>query len=79
MFPVLFRLGPLTVHSYGLLMAVGVGLGLWFLYAQAKKQGLDAVRVVDAGFYTILVALVGAKLVLLVGTFPFTRATQASC
>ena len=71
MFPVLFRLGPLTVHSYGLLMAVGVGLGLWFLYAQSKKQGLDAVRVADAGFYTILVALVGAKFVLLVKDFSF--------
>jgi phosphatidylglycerol---prolipoprotein diacylglyceryl transferase len=71
MFPVVFRVGPLTVHSYGLLMAAGVGLGLWFLYVQAKKQGLDAVRVADAGFYTILVSLVGAKLVLLVRDFSF--------
>jgi phosphatidylglycerol:prolipoprotein diacylglycerol transferase len=71
MFPVVFRLGPVTVHSYGLLMALGVGLGLWFLYVQSKKQGLDAVRVADAGFYTILVSLLGAKLVLLVKDFSF--------
>lgn len=74
MFPVLVRLGPLTIHTYGLLMAVGVGLGLWFLYVQSKKQGLDAVRVADAGFYTILVSLLGAKLVLFFGDFSyFTR------
>ncbi len=71
MFPVVFRLGPLTVHTYGLMMAVGVGLGLWFLYAQAKRQGLDAARVADAGFYTILVSLLGAKLVLFFGSFSF--------
>jgi phosphatidylglycerol---prolipoprotein diacylglyceryl transferase len=77
MFPVVFRLGPLTVHTYGLLMAVGVGLGLWFLYAQAKKQGLDAVRVADAGFYTILVSLLGAKLVLLVKDFSYYTRTPS--
>lgn len=71
MFPVVFRLGPLTVHSYGLLMAVGVGLGLWFLYVQSRKQGLDAARIADAGFYTILVSLLGAKLVLFVKDFSF--------
>jgi len=64
MFPVVFRLGPITVHTYGLMMAVGVGLGLWFVYVQSRKQGLDATRVVDAGFYTILISLAGAKLVL---------------
>jgi phosphatidylglycerol:prolipoprotein diacylglycerol transferase len=71
MFPVVFRLGPITVHTYGLMMAVGVGLGLWFVYVQSRKQGLDATRVVDAGFYTILISLAGAKLVLLVGNFSY--------
>lgn len=71
MHPVLFRLGPLTIHSYGLMMAVGVALGLWFIYFQARKQGLDAPRIIDAGFYTILISLLGAKLVLLVGSFSY--------
>ena len=64
MFPILVKIGPLTIHTYGFLMAVGVALGLWFIYAQAKKAGLDAVRIMDAAFYTIIVSLVGAKLVL---------------
>jgi phosphatidylglycerol:prolipoprotein diacylglycerol transferase len=71
MLPVLFRLGPLTIHTYGLMMAVGVGFGLWFLYVQSKKQGLDAPRIVDAGFYTILISLAGAKLVLFIGNFSY--------
>jgi phosphatidylglycerol:prolipoprotein diacylglycerol transferase len=71
MFPVVFRIGPITFHTYGLMMALGVGFGLWFVYVQSKKQGLDAARVVDAGFYTILVSLAGAKLVMFVGNFSY--------
>jgi phosphatidylglycerol:prolipoprotein diacylglycerol transferase len=51
------------------MMAVGVGLGLWFVYVQGKKQGLDAPKLLDMAFYTIIVSLIGAKLVLLVGNF----------
>jgi phosphatidylglycerol:prolipoprotein diacylglycerol transferase len=71
MFPILVRIGPLTIHTYGFLVALGVGLGLTFLYVQAKKQGLEAPRVVDAGFYIILISLLGAKLILLVGNFSY--------
>jgi len=71
MFPVLVRFGPLTIHTYGFLVALGVGLGLWFLAVQAKKYGLDAPRIVDAGFYIILISLLGAKLVMLLGNFSY--------
>ncbi len=64
MYPILVKIGPLTIHTYGFLMAVGVACGLWFIYVQAKKSGLDAVRIMDAAFYTIIISLVGAKLVL---------------
>jgi phosphatidylglycerol:prolipoprotein diacylglycerol transferase len=71
MFPILFRLGPLTVHTYGFLVALGVALGLWFVYVQAKKQGLEAPRIVDAGFYIVLISLIGAKLILLGGNLSY--------
>jgi len=71
MYPVLVRIGPLTIHTYGFLVALGVGLGLWFLYVQAKRQGLEAPRIVDAAFYIILISLLGAKLILLVGNFSY--------
>ena len=44
MHPILVKLGPLTIHSYGFLMALGVGLGLWFLYVQAGKQRAGRAR-----------------------------------
>jgi phosphatidylglycerol:prolipoprotein diacylglycerol transferase len=53
-------------------MAVGVASGLWFLFIQAKKQGLDAPKLLDMAFYTIIVSLIGAKLVLLAGQFDYS-------
>ena len=71
MHPILFKLGPLTLHSYGFFMAVGVGFALWFLYRQAKAQTLDSARLLDAAFYIMIVSLLGAKIVLLVGNFSY--------
>ncbi len=71
MLPILVKLGPLTIHAYGLLMAAGVGFGLWFVYVQAGKHGLDAPKLMDAAFYTVLVSLIGAKLILLVSNLSY--------
>jgi phosphatidylglycerol:prolipoprotein diacylglycerol transferase len=71
MHPILIKLGPITIHSYGFMMALGVAMALWFLYTQAKKQALDAPRLLDAAFYIVIVSLVGAKLILLVGDFSY--------
>src|SRR5438128_10856328 len=62
MHPVLFRVGPLTLHTYGLLVAIGVLLGLWLAHRQAARAGLDPDRVWNLGIYMVLAALVGAKL-----------------
>jgi phosphatidylglycerol---prolipoprotein diacylglyceryl transferase len=71
MFPILIKIGPLTIHSYGLMMALGVGFGVWFIYAQAKKQGLNAMELMDAAFYILIISLIGAKLVLFIGNFSY--------
>jgi phosphatidylglycerol:prolipoprotein diacylglycerol transferase len=71
MLPILIKIGPLTIHSYGFMMALGVGLGVWFIYGQAKKQGLNAVKIMDAAFYILIISLVGAKLVLLAGNISY--------
>jgi phosphatidylglycerol:prolipoprotein diacylglycerol transferase len=68
-YPKLFELGPFTVYSYGVLLAVSYLLGLWMAVARGKKRGLDSNRVLDLGIYIIIAALVGAKLLLLIVDF----------
>lgn len=66
MYPRLFELGPLTVYTYGVLLASAYLLGLQMAIVRARKRGLDHARVMDLGIYIIISALVGAKLLLLV-------------
>src|SRR5438093_1817635 len=69
MYPRLFELGPITVYTYGVLLAAAYLLGLRFAMARAKARQLDAARILDLGIYIIISALVGAKLLLLVTDF----------
>jgi phosphatidylglycerol:prolipoprotein diacylglycerol transferase len=67
--PELFSLGPITIYSYGVLLAASYLFGLWLAMRRAKRWGLDANRVLDLGIYIIIAALIGAKLLLLIVDF----------
>ena len=69
MYPELFSVGPITLYSYGVLLAASYLLGLRLAMWRAKRWGLDPNRVLDLGIYIIIAALVGAKLLLLVVDF----------
>ncbi|MGI8671820.1 MAG: prolipoprotein diacylglyceryl transferase [Luteitalea sp.] len=64
MFPKLFELGPLTVYSYGVLLAAAYLGGLQLALVRARQRGVDPSRVMDLGIYIIVSALIGAKLLL---------------
>src|SRR5690349_8063509 len=66
MYPRLLELGPVTVYTYGLLLAAAYLLGLQLARVRASRRGLDGNRVLDLGIYIIISALIGAKLLLLV-------------
>lgn len=83
MYPKLFEFnglefaGPITVYTYGVLLAAAYLLGLKFATIRAKARNLDSVRVLDLGIYIIISALVGAKLLLLITDFRTFRANPA--
>jgi phosphatidylglycerol:prolipoprotein diacylglycerol transferase len=76
-FPELFSVGPITVYTYGVLLAASYLLGLRLAMSRAKTRGLDANRVLDLGIYIIISALVGAKLLLLIVDFDQFRQSPA--
>src|SRR5437588_2221655 len=73
MYPRLFEFGPITVYTYGVLLAAAYLLGLKLAMTRAQKRGLDHNRVLDLGIYIIISALIGAKLLLLVTDFSTFR------
>jgi len=68
-FPELFNLGPVTVYTYGVLLAAAYLLGLKLAMVRARARQLDPTRMLDLGIYIIISALVGAKLLLLIVDF----------
>ena len=57
-------LGPITLHSYGFLLAIAFLAGLWVASRQARRAGLDAGRVTDMAVWVLIAGLLGAKLLL---------------
>lgn len=66
MHPIVVRLGPVTIHTYGLLVATGVLVALWLLRRRAAQAGVDPDRAWNLGVYMTLAALAGAKAWLIV-------------
>src|SRR5690242_1487919 len=71
MFPVLFKIGPITIYSYGVLVAAGVLLGLWYARVQASRVGLNPDKIWNLGIYIILAAMVVAKVWLILSSWDF--------
>jgi phosphatidylglycerol:prolipoprotein diacylglycerol transferase len=63
MHPILFQLGPLTLYSYGAMLALGAGLGLILLSRLAAANGLDPNRANSLALWVLLTAIAGARLV----------------
>jgi phosphatidylglycerol:prolipoprotein diacylglycerol transferase len=78
MFPTLWTLRfggrEVALHSYGILIAIGLASGIALAYRSGRRQGLDGGRVLDAAFWMIVAGLVGSRIVYgLVNAGEFTR------
>jgi len=64
--PFLGSVGPVTIYTYGVLLAAAYLGGLQLAMIRGRKRGLDSTRVLDLGIYIIISALIGAKLLLVI-------------
>ncbi len=60
--PIAFRLGPLAVHWYGVLIVCGFVAGLWLASRRCLRDGLSPDAVADGGVWILVGALVGARI-----------------
>lgn len=61
MHPIAFKLGPLTIHWYGVMIALAFLVGLWTASRRAPRNGVSGEKIVDAGVWILLGAIVGAR------------------
>ena len=61
MFPELFQLGPIHLHSYGAMMAIAFLVGTSLGLREAKRLGLDEDKLVNVILVTLVAAILGAR------------------
>jgi len=62
MYPELFNIGPLTLHTYGVFVAIGFLVGIFTATKTGKKLDIDPNRVLDMGFIIILSGIIGSRI-----------------
>jgi phosphatidylglycerol:prolipoprotein diacylglycerol transferase len=77
--PVLFTLPigrrEIALHSYGILIAVGLAVGIWLGCREGERRGLDRGRVLDLAFWLVVTGLLGSRIAYgLVNARSFARA-----
>lgn len=62
MFPDLIKIGDFTVHTYGVLVAVGLLLSYFTAIYFGKKEGIESRKVENLFVFTVIGGLVGARI-----------------
>lgn len=62
MFPTICQIGPFTVYSYGLMLAVAVIVCTFLLRKDAQKAGINPQIISDLIFYLVISGIIGARI-----------------
>lgn len=69
MHPILFKLGPINIYTYGVFVAIGVILGYFAALSQAKREKVDIQVFSDIIFWTLIISFIGARVFYLLVEF----------
>ncbi len=71
MFPILFKIGPIKIFTYGFFLALGFSSAVYLAGREARRTGLPMATFYDLCFYSILAALVGSRLLYVILEWPY--------
>lgn len=63
----LFRIGHFSINIFGVMIAIGIITGILIMLKEAKRKGLNEDNVFDLAIYTIIAAVIGARLYYVIG------------
>ena len=61
MHPDLFSIGPFTLHTYGVFVALGFAVAVLVTIRLGRAQGFSTQQVMDMAFVMMLWAIVGSR------------------
>ncbi|MCM0604983.1 MAG: prolipoprotein diacylglyceryl transferase [Xanthomonadaceae bacterium] len=74
MHPLLFNMGPVPIHSYGLLIAIGFLSALEIIRRLSIKSKLPVDPVMDIVFWMLISGFIGARLLFVITRFDYFAA-----
>ncbi len=66
MYPDLFKIGPFTVHSFGLMMAIGFIVGSWLLTKELNRKGYNPNLGSTITLFALIFGIAGSKILFLI-------------
>jgi phosphatidylglycerol---prolipoprotein diacylglyceryl transferase len=63
MYPTAFQLGPLTIHWYGIMVALAFLAGLWTATRRAHRENISGERIGDVVLWLMVGGILGARTV----------------
>ena len=73
MHPILFTIGPITIYSYGVMLAVAVLVCTYLLSIDAKRYNISQATAYDLVFWCMLWGIVGARIFYVFIEWPYFR------
>jgi phosphatidylglycerol:prolipoprotein diacylglycerol transferase len=71
--PILFSVGPFHVATYGTLAALAVLAAFWTVLRLGRREGLDSGQLFEFSTWLLLVAFVGAKMLMVISDWGYYR------
>ena len=60
--PIAFKLGPISVAWYGIIIVTGMILAIYLTTSEAEKRGISEDFIIDTAFWTLPIGIIGARL-----------------
>ncbi|MEW6059021.1 MAG: prolipoprotein diacylglyceryl transferase family protein [Actinomycetota bacterium] len=61
-----FHVGPVTLHTFGLLVALGLVVGSWIFLLHGRRNGLDVDALARLAWWIVLGGIIGSRLAFVV-------------
>jgi len=61
MHPILFKIGPVIIRTYGVMVATGFFTAFFLLYGEAKRKNFYADKILDMEFVILVSGILGAR------------------
>lgn len=62
MYPILFKIGPLTIYSYNVFLALAFLSGLYLVMKQAKKEGIERKKILILSICLLIATQIGGRI-----------------